>query len=291
MFRCEECNLELKDRKELIAHFWFKHRVNAKDTVLKFYHNNIQPLCKCGCGAETQYQKQKKDFSEYLSGHNSASLNNNFKKGGIEKSISIRKEKAANGEYKGKASDELRKLRSDNSKGENNPNFGVKASEEKRKKISIKKREHYKNNPELKKRLSEIQKKIWTNERREAQRQKRYIYFSTQQMTVSKTELRMEEILESIGIEYTRQYILKRKIYDFIICGTKVLIEVDGDFWHCNPINFPVPKYKHQFHNLKNDAIKSMIAEENGYTLLRFWEYDIINHPDKVIAILKEKGL
>jgi very-short-patch-repair endonuclease len=291
MFKCDKCDLVLNNKKELIAHFWFKHKINAPETILRFYHDGIQPKCKCGCGQETKYQRQRQEYSDFLSGHNSASGNNNFKKGGIEKSIKIRKERAANGDYKGKASDELRRIRSENSKGENNSNFGVKPSKETKEKQSQKRKEYFENNPEARDKLSEIQKEVWTEERREQQREKRYEYFSTQQMTISKTELLMEDILIFLNLEYKRQFRLKRKIFDFLIINTNILVEVDGDFWHCNPIRFSEPKYKQQIHNLNNDAIKNKIAEENGYKLLRFWEYDIIKHPDKVIAILKEKGL
>ena len=66
------------------------------------------------------------------------------------------------------------------------------------------------------------------------------------------------------------------------------MIECDGDFYHCNPYKFPEPIYEIQKINLKNDEFKNKWASDNGYILLRFWEHDINNNPEKIITELKK---
>jgi group I intron endonuclease len=67
---CVECGLSFTDRKELIQHFWFKHRVNAQVTVLHFYHGGVPPLCECGCGEKTRYSPHNSTYNPFTNGHN-----------------------------------------------------------------------------------------------------------------------------------------------------------------------------------------------------------------------------
>ena len=38
-----------------------------------------------------------------------------------------------------------------------------------------------------------------------------------------------------------------------------------------------------------NDQKKNQWAKDNGFKLLRFWEYDIKNNPQQIIEILKKE--
>jgi very-short-patch-repair endonuclease len=67
-----------------------------------------------------------------------------------------------------------------------------------------------------------------------------------------------------------------------------MIIEVDGDFWHCNPINFPNADYITQQKNVIRDKEKNEWAQSNGYKLLRFWENDINNNIKQVKQTLLE---
>ncbi len=88
--------------------------------------------------------------------------------------------------------------------------------------------------------------------------------------------------LTEAGIEYTFQFFLQKdgccKAFDFKIKGTDILIEVDGDYWHGNPA------VKHHWKDVdsvrENDEVKSKLAVNHGYTLLRFWESDIKHDPN-----------
>ena len=75
-------------------------------------------------------------------------------------------------------------------------------------------------------------------------------------------------------------------IYDFVF--NDKLIEINGDYWHCNP-----KFYDETFYNMSKrktakeiweiDARKKEIAEQNGYKLLVVWENDYNTNPTVVI--------
>lgn len=60
-------------------------------------------------------------------------------------------------------------------------------------------------------------------------------------MMNTKPELIMKKILENLNLLYEQQFLIQfkktersnwRHCYDFHICNTNILIEVDGDYWH-----------------------------------------------------------
>jgi very-short-patch-repair endonuclease len=113
----------------------------------------------------------------------------------------------------------------------------------------------------------------------------------------SKLEETFVEILNSElnfieHIDFHRQHYVReiKALYDFKISGKKILIEVDGDFWHCNPnTQFKEPIYEAQKGNLIQDKIKEEWCLKNGFKLLRFWESDINTKPEYVIEVLKRE--
>ena len=59
---------------------------------------------------------------------------------------------------------------------------------------------------------------------------------------------------------------------DFLIAQTKI-IEVHGDFFHCNPKVFlEGPKYPLQKRTILKDAIKRAWLLDNGFSLIEIWE-------------------
>jgi very-short-patch-repair endonuclease len=101
--------------------------------------------------------------------------------------------------------------------------------------------------------------------------------------------------LQELGLlehtDYIQQYYVKdiKSFYDFYLPRQRVLIETDGDFWHCNPNSkYKEAKYSTQRRNLITDAKKNNWASANGIPLLRFWESDIKKHPEQVISKLQE---
>jgi very-short-patch-repair endonuclease len=106
----------------------------------------------------------------------------------------------------------------------------------------------------------------------------------------SELEEKFKILLDVLDINYKHFFFASqiKKIFDFYLPDYGILIEIDGDFWHCNPKIYTNPVCKTQEINIKNDQIKSEWAQENGYKLLRFWEDDINNNIKQVKQILLE---
>jgi len=281
MFKCTDCNIEFKSYKGLQAHNSKNHKIQGVDTHVNFYYNGEWPLCKCGCMEKLNFQGGK--FGDYIRGH-AAKINGGFySKEGLEKSAETRREQFASGE------------RTQWNKGISKTEVQMKAcieaaqNPERRKKIS-EKLTGKKKSPEHIAKIKADRQKYWSNqENRDAQRVRRSKYMSAH-LIKNKTKLEKEfqTILNSLGVSYIFQYAVNGYNYDFYIPDKNILIEVDGDWWHCNPKLNIQPVYESQKHTIEHDLIKNKIALDNGYQLLRFWEQDITSNRFEVIANLME---
>ncbi|MDP3763687.1 MAG: hypothetical protein Q8Q92_03500 [bacterium] len=52
----------------LHLHVISKHNISSKEYTIKYLHNGIEPVCKCGCGYKTRYVQFS--FKEFHKGHN-----------------------------------------------------------------------------------------------------------------------------------------------------------------------------------------------------------------------------
>ena len=66
---------------------------------------------------------------------------------------------------------------------------------------------------------------------------------------------------------------------DFCFPAQKLIIEADGDFWHCNPKKYPSgATHPHQVKGINKDKAKSAYikkVDDGSWTLIRLWESDI----------------
>lgn len=84
------------------------------------------------------------------------------------------------------------------------------------------------------------------------------------------------EMMKELGIEFETQKILGRKIYDFYIPSKNMIVEVDGDYWHANPLIYEGKQLnKTQARNVKNDKYKDALAKGHGFEIERVWENDL----------------
>lgn len=87
----------------------------------------------------------------------------------------------------------------------------------------------------------------------------------------------------------------KLYFFDFYIPELKFVIELNGDYWHCNPNKYD-SEYIHELrHMVAKDIWKydehrnSVISNDMGYNLEVIWESDIRNDKKSVIFSLIEK--
>jgi very-short-patch-repair endonuclease len=264
LFSCPVCNKEFTTWNGLAKHTSRNHSLSGKELVMKYYKMLDIPKCKCGCGTECTFDKGHSKFREYTKGHLARTNGGFYSKKGGDKSAETRRVRFKSGEIiqwnKGKSytPEQLKSFQE------------AAIKPERRKKISDglkgkpKSPEHINNL-----RLSRIK---WMSE--------------NQTKYESKLETEFKTILDALQIKYNQQYPVKYYCYDFNIQDTNILIETDGDWWHCNPNKGFIPLYESQIHTVAHDKVKNEWAEKNGYTLIRFWEDDIMNNRDLVIQKL-----
>ena len=88
-----------------------------------------------------------------------------------------------------------------------------------------------------------------------------------------------EKMLKELGVKYELQKVVESKIFDFYIPSKNMIVEVDGDYWHANPMIYEGKELnKIQARNVRNDKYKEILAKGNGFKLERVWEHDLKNN-------------
>ena len=150
-----------------------------------------------------------------------------------------------------------------------NLNTGRKWSKEARKNVSDGVKKSY-NNPELRKKRSEINKRIWSEMTKE-EKQKRVAnglklaHEKVMKLNSSSIEDKVAEQLTMLNVRYIRQKCLKGgKFYiDFYIPSLKLVIECNGDYWH----NLP--------NRIERDKELKEYVESTGRRIIFIWEHEI----------------
>lgn len=138
-------------------------------------------------------------------------------------------------------------------------------------------------------------KKSWTPERREQAKISleeklndpafRERWYNAKIIKVSKIENRVKEQLKDFGFIHSSEhktYVL-RYLPDFINFETKQIIEIYGDYWHCNPsiVKYSDPNWIHPKLKLtpqekwQEDFERNSLIEAQGYKVNILWEADI----------------
>lgn len=102
------------------------------------------------------------------------------------------------------------------------------------------------------------------------------------------------EMMKELGIQFEVQKIVDKKIFDFYIPSKNMIVEIDGDYFHGNPLIYESKDLnKMQVRNQKNDAFKEVLAKGHGFLLERVWEYDLKNNyqeqKDRFEKLLKDE--
>jgi len=101
-------------------------------------------------------------------------------------------------------------------------------------------------------------------------------------------ETRITTCLDKLNISYTKRFVMGKKFFDIRINNTMILIDVNSDFWHANPLVYKErDKLKFPFKRVialsiwNKDKSKKEIAESWGYKVVYIWESDIKDLSDK----------
>jgi DNA mismatch endonuclease (patch repair protein) len=125
--------------------------------------------------------------------------------------------------------------------------------------------------------------------------------------TGTEAEHRLCEALKELRLRYAvdRSPIPEiRSRADILFPSAHVAVFVDGCFWHCCPIHGTCPKINRAWWraklaaNRRRDARINRLLRKAGWIVLRFWEHQALNSPDRaankiatyVVAKLSDRG-
>jgi DNA mismatch endonuclease, patch repair protein len=102
-------------------------------------------------------------------------------------------------------------------------------------------------------------------------------------------EIKLRKKLWSQGI---RGYRIHHNLLgkpDIVFTKKKIAVFIDGCFWHKCPVCFQEPETRKDFWmkkigtNVERDIKNTRQLQEEGWTVLRFWEHEIRKTPDNVV--------
>lgn len=94
----------------------------------------------------------------------------------------------------------------------------------------------------------------------------------------SKLELRIQDVLNDLNVPYTANGFLYRYNFDFIF-KNRIVLEIQGDFWHANPLYYKEDDILLKGWMVKDvwkkDNIKRKKLIDNNWKIYYLWETDI----------------
>jgi DNA mismatch endonuclease (patch repair protein) len=107
-------------------------------------------------------------------------------------------------------------------------------------------------------------------------------------------ELRLRKALFKTGVRgYRLHYKLTGKP-DLVFIGKRLAVFIDGCFWHKCPVHFIRPETRTEFWmnkiegNVARDRRINAKLKEAGWCVLRFWEHEIREDPEKAARKIAE---
>ena len=109
----------------------------------------------------------------------------------------------------------------------------------------------------------------------------------------SKAPTRLEAagyaILDAAGVRYERQFLIAGKFtVDAVVSGKNIVIQWDGNYWHgYRAANDNTPLDARQAKRAALDKSQDAYMAKCGYVVLRFWEHEVFNQPEKVREVIQ----
>jgi DNA mismatch endonuclease (patch repair protein) len=104
-----------------------------------------------------------------------------------------------------------------------------------------------------------------------------------------KTELRLLEILRMNKIRGWRRNSLLLGKPDFVFPDAKVVVFVDGCFWHCCPKHGTIPTDNRKFwkqkltQNKVRDLATNKLLQSRGWRVLRIWQHELVRRNERTL--------
>lgn len=114
--------------------------------------------------------------------------------------------------------------------------------------------------------------------------------------TQSKPQQITDDILTNLNIQFEREKNIKYYAIDNYLTDYNLMIEVQGDYWHCNPTIFTDKMRKNQFDRISKDKSKhTYVKNKYNIEILYLWEDDLYKNEElckKLIQLyIRNKGI
>jgi very-short-patch-repair endonuclease len=106
----------------------------------------------------------------------------------------------------------------------------------------------------------------------------RSIHIARTACLVSPTSIEIEtyQALTALGVEFIPQHRIGKYVTDAFIPAANVVVECQGDYWHCNPkIYSDGPINERQVKQVNKDARRMADLRARGYQVVELWESEI----------------
>ena len=112
-------------------------------------------------------------------------------------------------------------------------------------------------------------------------------------------QLKVNDMLDQLGIKYIREYNITYYSIDNYLIDSNLMIEVQGDYWHCNPLKYNNSKSlmtQKQYEGIHRDKLKySYVKNHYDLDILYLWEHDINNNlqlcKELILFYIKNRGI
>jgi DNA mismatch endonuclease (patch repair protein) len=92
------------------------------------------------------------------------------------------------------------------------------------------------------------------------------------------------------GLRYRLQRRIEGVRTDLYFAAHRLCVFVDGCFWHGCPQHYVPPRGRRPFwsaklrENVERDRRQTLALEVAGYRVLRFWEHDVLETPERCVT-------
>lgn len=99
----------------------------------------------------------------------------------------------------------------------------------------------------------------------------------------------INDILDEIDVKYCREKSFEYYAVDNYLLDYDLIVEVQGDYWHANPLKYTSSLTNIQYRRVNKDKAKhSYFKNQYNIEILYLWESDIIKRKDVCIELIKK---
>lgn len=140
---------------------------------------------------------------------------------------------------------------------------------------------------------------VWSQQPEVKQRSRRVMLDNLSSGKMSTTnsipQIKINNILDENNIAYCNEYVFDFYSVDNYLVDSKLIIEVQGDYWHCSPLTNKNINTNQAKAIRRDKAKQTFIQNKYGINILYLWETDIKKQPEMckqlISEYIKQKGV